>query len=367
MRGRSPKAGPGLILLGALALGCAAESGGSPEDASRLARDSQADTASPDADGALADAVVADAVVADAVVADAVVADAVVPDAVVPDAVVPDAVVADVGADRALDGGAVRDALADLGLLLDAESLPDAELPDAELQDAEPLVDVGPALDGSPDSEVPDAEVDAAPLPDAGEMPPPVQCAEIADQTLLDLVYQDGPKVPPGFYSDPPGVNPQWREPCAEALASTRQRAAETFANGVLTGAERSTDWFHEVEVRLAGGHLLQFRNHRCDYYDGRILAGVPHEAFEPLAFLAGYLWYAQYHNLHGAHFVGGNGAIGNAANFYALCHMQFVGGDFGLCDEISLHERRYRIGIFDGEVSVLDDPVLRRIQGRCN
>jgi len=194
-------------------------------------------------------------------------------------------------------------------------------------------------------------------------------CAEIDDQRLLDLVYNNGPKVPEGFYSDPSEANasPQWRDPCSDALATTRGRAAAAFEDAALTGDERTTDLFHEVDVRLGGGHLFHFRNTRCDYFDGRILAGAPHEHFEPLAFLVGYLWYIDFHNLHGAHLIGGTGAIGDAANFYALCHMQFVGGDFGLCDEITLQERRFRIGIFDGEVTVLGDEVLRRVEGRCN
>lgn len=284
--------------------------------------------------------------------------------------------------DGASPDGAAPDAVAPRdGAAPDAVLPPDADVPDGPAADALSLDGAPPdasMADGhSPDgpaADVPltDAVVapDAAGLePDAGGPPPQIRCADIVDQTLLDLVYADGPKVPPGFYSDAPEAqaSPQWRDPCSADLATTRQRAADVFAQGMLTGAERSTPWFHEVDVRLNGGHVVHFRNTRCDYYDGETLAGAPHEDAEALRFLAGYLWYTQFHNLHGAHVIGGSGAIGDAANFYALCHMQFVGGDFGLCDEITLHERTFRIGIFDGMVSMLGDDAIRQVRGRCN
>ena len=246
---------------------------------------------------------------------------------------------------------------------------PDADV-DAQLDAHVDAVDIDPDahVDAQLDAHVDAVDIDPDAQPDAAVIAP-VFCADIEDQTLLDLVYENGPKAPAGFYSDPAEANgsPQWRIPCSPDLAESRRRAEEAFGPQMLTGDRRSTEWFHEVDVRLAGGHLLHVRNTRCDWFDGAVLAGAPHESFEPLAFLAGYLWYTQFHNLHGAHVVGGNGAIGNAANFYALCHMQFVGGDFGLCDEITLRERRYRIGIFDGEVTELADEALRQVRGRCN
>ncbi len=300
------------------------------------------------ADGSVADAATQDA---DAPPLDLAVADVAAPDGPLSDVPLPDGPTLDfASADLARPDGLPADG-----------ALPDLALPD------------GPPLDG-PAQDVPllDAFVEpdgAEPQPDAGGPPPPIQCGDIADQTLLDLVYDDGPKVPPGFYNDAPeaGAGPQWRDPCSNDLATTRQRAADLFAQGVLTGDERSTAWFHEVDVRLNGGHVIHLRNTRCDYYDGQTLAGAPHEDSESLRFLAGYLWYTEFHNLHGAHIGGGNGAIGDAANFYVLCHMQFVGGDFGLCDEITLRERSFRIGIFDGMVSQLGDEAVRQIQGRCN
>jgi len=109
-------------------------------------------------------------------------------------------------------------------------------------------------------------------------------------------------------------------------------------------------------------------RNTRCDYFDGRLLAGAPFDDFGALADLAGYLWFTQSHNISGYAILGGRGDIGNASHFYSLCHVETVYGDFGLCDEISVLETRYRIQIDNGAVDVLDDAhLVRSIRGRCN
>jgi len=211
-------------------------------------------------------------------------------------------------------------------------------------------------------------------LPRCGppEEPPPEvrSCEDLSDDDVMKAVYE-GPKVPEGFYSDPPDLEGslRWQDPCSDSLDATRAAAGQTFANGQLTGDERTTDWFHEVDVRInAGANLVHFRQDRCDWWDGQRLGGGPHLDFGGLGFLAGYRWYVHNHNIGGHAILRGFGQIGNASHFYDLCYVRTVFGDWGLADAITVLWTRYRIGIEDGDVEVLREAeVVRELEGRRN
>ena len=115
------------------------------------------------------------------------------------------------------------------------------------------------------------------------------------------------------------------------------------------------------------GAFTVLFRNTRCDYYNGGVLAGGPFDDFEALGDLAGYLWFTRNHNTGGYAIISGEGTIGNAAHFYELCHVTTVFGDFGLCDEITLYRTGFRIGILGGVVEISPPEQLRQVRGFCN
>jgi hypothetical protein len=99
-------------------------------------------------------------------------------------------------------------------------------------EDAAPPRDGGGDLDsGVPDGGAADAgptdaggATDAPIAPDAG---PLGACEEITDVTMRGIVY-DGPRVPPGFYTEPDEAMayPIWASPCSPDLDTTRDRAA---------------------------------------------------------------------------------------------------------------------------------------------
>jgi hypothetical protein len=191
-------------------------------------------------------------------------------------------------------------------------------------------------------------------------------CSELTDEQLLAAVY-GGPLVPAGFYDETfgPMEGAQWREPCSASLDDTRMRATELFGASALTGAERSSAQFHEVDV-TSGSFAYHYRNTRCDWFDGtRLHVGFVGDP-GPLKELADYLWFVENHDLGGAHVLAGIERVGDATQRYDLCFVTTVYGDFGLCDRITLHTRAHASGP-DGQITVEPDVEERTIQGTCN
>ncbi len=186
---------------------------------------------------------------------------------------------------------------------------------------------------------------------DDGTDPEPTFCsAGIPESQILAAVY-GGPKVPAGYWSDP-ATSAQWWAPCSDTLATTQANAASRYPLGTPTGNGATTTWFHEVEMSLSGGSTVLYRNTRCDWFDGTTLAGGPFAGWAELQELVGYLWWTENHNLGGAHIVGGVGNVGGATNFFSLCHVSTVFGDFGIQDEITVWETGYGILQQDGTVN---------------
>ena len=122
------------------------------------------------------------------------------------------------------------------------------------------------------------------------------------------------------------------------------------------------------VDVALNGGaNTVHFRETRCDYFDGTTLAGTPFSGYAELQDLAGYLWYSQYNNIGGYKILGGFGNIGSATNWFDLCHVTTVYGDFGLADEITLWSTGYAVLQFQGTVTPNTPVEHRTITGNMN
>ena len=263
-------------------------------------------------------------------------------------------------AGSAIDAGDADGGAEDAGTI-DSGPGDDAGATDSGVSDSG-SVDAGDMDSGSSDAGTPDAGTSDAGVFDAGVAVS--SCGDLSDAQLMAAVY-GGPKVPPGFYFEMPGPMEglQWRTPCSASLADTRTRAEMVFP-GALTGVERSTPFFHEVTT-MPSTFTFQFRNTRCDYFDGATLAGSPILSPAPLKELADYLWFTQNHNFGGAHIIAGIEDVGSATQRYRLCHVSTVYGDFGLCDMVTLHTRAYSV-VPDGSVTVSPDTSERTIMGMC-
>ncbi len=196
----------------------------------------------------------------------------------------------------------------------------------------------------------------------------PTTCAGWSDAAILSVVY-NGPKVPAGYFVDsyPSNEFPQWGSTgCSTSLANTQGVASSLFTTGTLTGATRTTTEFYEVDVDV-GMNTVHFREHRCDYWDGSTLGGTFPLSWLELQWLAGYLWYSDNHNIGGHHILGGFGNIGSATDWFDLCHVTTVYGDFGLCDEITLWSTGHGVLQFQGDVTFSPPVNHRTLEGNCN
>jgi hypothetical protein len=216
-------------------------------------------------------------------------------------------------------------------------------------------------------------DVGAAPIEKASEgkgAAGAAACADISDEDVLRAVY-DGIKVPPGYFADAPetGAWAVWDKACAPDLESTRAaalaEAEEVF--GELTGVERTTPYFYEVDIAQSGAFTEHFRQTRCDYFDGSKLAGAPHTSPEALAELAIYSWYARWANAAGYAAVGGVSGERDSGFTFTLCAAQTTFGECGACDTIALLESSYSM-TKEGFVEQTSSPALvRLIHGRCD
>lgn len=187
----------------------------------------------------------------------------------------------------------------------------------------------------------------------------------VPESDVLAAVY-GGPKVPPGFWSDT-AQNAVWWDPCSASVSDTEAAAAQQYPSGTVA-ASSSTTWYHEAEVVLETGNSARYRNTRCDYWDGAVVAApLPVPGWTELQELAGYLWWTDNHNFGGAHIVGGWGTVGDATNFFELCHVTTVYGDWGLNDEISVWSQSFGIGQFDGSVWFEEPQLEGVIVGNLN
>lgn len=200
--------------------------------------------------------------------------------------------------------------------------------------------------------------------------PPARSCADLTDEEVLAIVY-GGPKVPAGYYSDEAsaGAWAVWGSGCGADLDAARAAAivyAESSA-GSLTGVERTTPLFYEVDIQLLDGlYTIHYRKTRCDYFDGTSLAGDPSVA--ALGQLAVYLWYSKWAITGGYHVIlGAPGMDKDGATTFTLCEARATFGDCGACDEIALLSSTYTL-VEDGSVTIPSElELVRPIQGECD
>ena len=181
------------------------------------------------------------------------------------------------------------------------------------------------------------------------------------ESDVLEAVYS-GPKVPAGYFTDP-NLNATWGTDCSGSLADSQANAAARYSQGTMTGNDATTTWFYEVEVQLGPNTLIAYRDTRCEAFDGTTLGGSAPFDFTRLQELVSYLWWTQNHNYGGANILGGVGNPGGATDFFQMCHVTTVYGDWGLQDEITVLESQYGISQFGGEVG-LGAPVSQGVIG---
>jgi hypothetical protein len=199
-------------------------------------------------------------------------------------------------------------------------------------------------------------------------------CEDLGNDEILAAVY-GGPKVPAGFPLDElevgdegEGAWPTWGKGCSASLDAARKDAeieAEKSA-GWLTGSERTTPYFHEIDIAISeGAYTIHFRKTRCDYFDGQKLAGEATP--EALAELAVYLWYSRwsitngYNALHGIH------EEEDGALTFTLCEAQTSFGECGACDEVMLLQASYKLSK-DGSVTLPEaSQPIRMLVGSCD
>jgi hypothetical protein len=189
-------------------------------------------------------------------------------------------------------------------------------------------------------------------------------CANIGDDVILARYDDFEARIPQGLYHDPNQASGVYQEPCSDALEDTLARAAQV-AQASDIGMEEggvTMPWFYGATYCRDSGVRWLYRNLRCDYYDGTTFAG----SSQDVPFLASVLWATEYENLSGAHILGYSISIGDFTDQIEMCTIQTVGGDFGLCDEITLYSTVHRLQA-DG-VLVLGEPMpIRTIEGECN
>ena len=235
---------------------------------------------------------------------------------------------------------------------------------DAVVDDDDAVVDDDDSIDPDDDDTIDDDD-DTIDDDDDDGVEPAYCLSLVPESDVLAAVY-GGPKVPAGYWSDT-ATNAIWWDPCTSSVADTETAAAAQYP-GASIGASSSTTWYHQAEVVLDTGNTVLYRNTRCDYWDGSILAApLPVPGWTEAQELAGYLWWTDNHNFGGAHIVGGWGTVGDATNFFELCHVTTVYGDWGLNDEISVWSQSFGIGQFDGSVWIQEPQLEGVIVGNLN
>jgi hypothetical protein len=196
-----------------------------------------------------------------------------------------------------------------------------------------------------------------------------LHCEDIRDEDVLAAVY-GGPKVPPGFYTDAPEEDAwaTWGTGCVDDLNGLTKDAeieAESSA-GWLTGDARTTPYYHEMDIALAGGaYTIHYRKTRCDYFNGAKLGGEP--STDALGELAMYLWYSNWSITGGYNALAGIPVSAGGAHAFTLCETRTTFGDCGLCDDIAVFRSTYTLSS-DGTVTLPEKPELvRLIKGHCS
>lgn len=271
------------------------------------------------------------------------------------------AVVFDGGTDAAADAN-MNDASQDSGAT-DASPM-DGTTPTDSGADAggDASTDAIVAVDANADMSIP---VD---MGDEDAAIPTGPCSAITDEMLRNVVYE-GPRVPDGFYYEEPGEMAmfQWRTPCSDSLEGTVTQASGLFGADNIVSAE-AFDKYYQADMLPpdTGGYHVLFRNTRCDYYDGSMLAGAPHETADALANLVSYIWFTENHDYYGSAIVSGEGSCDGEGCDYDLCTVQTVFGDFGLCDSITLSRQHYGVST-SGAVRFAAPVEVRTIDGTCH
>ncbi len=190
--------------------------------------------------------------------------------------------------------------------------------------------------------------------------PPLLMGCENLDDAMVLSRYKDyGARVPQGLFYEDPVQLVTWGPGCSDSSEETIDYAGHD--RGALV-AEYTTPWFYEVEFCQGGARYL-YRQLNCDYFDGETFSSSDLDEF---AFLASLLWWQQNSNLGGSAILGYGAAIGNATDWLELCTIQTVGGDFGLCDEVTLFSTTHLL-MYDRRVTLGTPQVVRTVQGDCH
>jgi hypothetical protein len=185
-------------------------------------------------------------------------------------------------------------------------------------------------------------------------------CDLIADELILARYKDFDARVPEGSYYEPAGPIVFWGPPCSVTLAETVRRSGLEQLGTPENQFE--TEWFYEA-TSCQNGVRRAYRNLRCDYFDGTKLSAP---SVERLAFLGSLLWWSTHYNSSGSALLGYSIAIGDATEWVEFCTISTVGGDFGLCDEITLESTTHSL-TYDGTVKLGEPTTVRTLKGDCH
>ncbi len=225
---------------------------------------------------------------------------------------------------------------------------------------------------------------------------------QFSDEDLLRVAYQ-GPKAPSGAYQEEassyyvntasvrsPSERTGWIELCSDDKEQAREWALLTHAYsdtpGTLVG-ERETNRFFEfssADNSVEAG-LSLMRVHKCSYFEATLDKLSPaynfggfSEAvlgiFRGPATLDGFREFAEYHwfsvsgnkNLFGSNMLASVAITEPDSLRIDLYTTGVAGGDWGVCDGVSLRKLTYRLDEATGEV-LLRQGQVRSIPGPCH
>lgn len=232
------------------------------------------------------------------------------------------------------------------------------------------LVAVIPACGGSSATD--------EPAPDCTLPPAEASCDAYREADVQPLVNdcwngEGGFVVPKGSYWEPTGVDALfWFAPCADGLEETRTKALlwASESNGYEYGflSERETPYFFEVALSDAGsGSVFRYRKTRCDYFDGKTLAGAPFESTQPLDALAGYLWFTDVHShrallamLHPS-----PAPLLETSMCHARVNFELLDSG-GVCESVELLQSDFALDPATGEVTMTPAATVRSFPATC-
>ena len=228
---------------------------------------------------------------------------------------------------------------------------------------------------------------------------------EFTDEELLRAAY-GGPKAPDGtyqetlentslYYVNTISIQPLsdrgdvWIELCSNDIEQAREWAIATDANSsvhrTLKG-ERETEKFFEFDYRdvIAGQPWsLLTRVHKCSYFEPTLdhlspeyefggfseaVLGLLHgpATLEAIQEFVEYTWFTDSYNIGGSRLLASVATEELDSLIVDLYTTVFVGGDWGLCDSVTLMKVTYSLDRVSGEVCVFQESI-RTVQGECH